>query len=183
MATKASHLRLLNNSFRPLEEIRVLRSYMRQRENLVAAAGSAIQHMQKALTEMNIQLANVISDISGTTGMEILRAIVKGERDPEKLALHKHSRIQASRAEIARSLEGTWRRELLFVLEQSLELYDTYLAKITACDRRIEEHLQAMEPKVEAHSRYRRHGGCVGRGNTSRASICADNCIASPEWI
>ena len=140
---------LLNNSFRPAEEIRVLRSYMRQRENLVTAAGTAIQHMQKALTEMNIQLANVISDISGTTGMKILRDIVKGERDPEKLALHKHGRIQASRAEIARSLEGTWRPELLFVLEQSLELYDMYLEKIKECDRRIDEHLKGMEAKVD----------------------------------
>jgi transposase len=140
---------LLNNSFRPAEEIRVLRSYMRQRENLVAAAGTAIQHMQKALTEMNIQLANVISDISGITGMKILRDIVQGERDPQKLAMHKHSRIQASRAEIARSLEGTWRPELLFVLEQSLELYDTYLEKIAECDRRIDEHLKTMEAKAE----------------------------------
>jgi hypothetical protein len=140
---------LLNNSFRPAEEIRVLRSYMRQRENLVTAAGTAIQHMQKTLTEMNIQLANVISDISGTTGMKILRDIVKGERDPEKLAMHKHGRIQASRAEIARSLEGTWRPELLFVLEQSLELYDTYLEKIKECDRRIDEHLKTMAAKVD----------------------------------
>jgi transposase len=140
---------LLNNSFRPAEEIRVLRSYMRQRENLVTAAGTAIQHMQKALTEMNIQLANVISDISGTTGMKILRDIVKGERDPQKLAMHKHGRIRASRAEIADSLEGTWRPELLFVLEQSLELYDTYLQKITECDRRIDEHLTTMEAKVD----------------------------------
>jgi transposase len=140
---------LLNNSFRPVEEVRVLRSYMRQRENLVTAAGTAIQHMQKALTEMNIQLANVISDISGTTGMKILRDIVKGERDPQKLAMHKHGRIRASRAEIARSLEGTWRPELLLVLEQSLELYDTYLEKIKECDRRIDEHLKTMEAKVD----------------------------------
>ena len=141
---------LLNNSFRPAEEIRVLRSYMRQRENLVTAAGTAIQHMQRALTEMNIQLANVISDISGTTGMRILRDIVKGERDPDKLAMHKHERIQASRAEIARSLEGTWRPELLFVLEQNLDLYDTYLKKIMECDQRIDEHLKAMDAKVGA---------------------------------
>jgi len=139
---------LLNNSFRPAEEIRVLRSYMRQRENLVTAAGTAIQHMQKMLTEMNIQLANVISEITGTTGMKILRDIVKGERDPQKLAMHKHGRIQATRAEIARSLEGTWRPELLFVLEQSLELYGTYLEKITECDRRIDEHLKTMKAKV-----------------------------------
>lgn len=141
---------LLNNSFRPAGEVRVLRSYMRQRENLVTAAGTAIQHMQKALTEMNIQLANVISDIGGTTGMKILRDIVKGERDPQKLAMHKHSRIQASRAEIARSLEGTWRPELLFVLEQSLDLYDTYLEKITECDRRIDEHFRTMDGKVDS---------------------------------
>lgn len=141
---------LLNNSFRPADEIRVLRSYLRQRENLVTAAGTAIQHMQKALTEMNIQLANVISDISGTTGMKILRDIVRGERDPQKLAMHKHGRIQASREEIARSLEGTWRPELLFVLAQSLELYDTYLEKIRACDLRIDTHLKAMEAKVDA---------------------------------
>ena len=141
---------LLNNSFRPAEEIRVLRSYMRQRENLVTGAGTAIQHMQKALTEMNIQLANVISDISGPTRMKILRDVVQGERDPQKLAMHKHGRIRASQAEIARSLEGTWRPELLFVLEQSLELYDTYLEKIKECDRRIDEHLKTMEAKVDS---------------------------------
>src|ERR1700693_6486371 len=112
---------LLNNSFRPTEEIRTLRGYLRQRENLVAAAATCIQHMQKALTEMNIQLANVISDISGTTGMAILRDIVRGERDPEKLARHKHARIRASHQEIARSLEGTWREGLLFVVAESLE--------------------------------------------------------------
>jgi transposase len=127
---------LLNNSFRPPEEIRTLRGYLRQRENLVAAAATCIQHMQKALTEMNIQLANVISDISGTTGLAILCDIVRGERDPYKLAMHKHSRIRASRQEIARSLEGTWRQELLFVLEQSLDLYQTYQQKIQTCDER-----------------------------------------------
>ena len=121
---------LLNKAFRPAEEIRVLRSYLRQRENLVVAAAMCVQHMQKALTEMNIQLANVISDISGTTGMAILRDIVRGERDPEKLARHKHARIRASHQEIARSLEGTWREELLFVVGQSLDLYDTYQEKI-----------------------------------------------------
>jgi transposase len=140
---------LLNNSFRPAEEIRVLRGYLRQRENLVAAAATCIQHMQKALTEMNIQLANVISDISGTTGMAILRDIVKGERDPEKLAMHKHSRIRASRHEIAQSLEGTWRQELLFVLEQSLDLYQTYQNKIHSCDQRIDEQLRNMEAKID----------------------------------
>jgi hypothetical protein len=111
---------LLNNSFQPAEEIWVLRTYMRQREKLVAGASTCIQHIQKALTEMNIQLANVISDISGMTGMAILRAIVSGERNPQALARLKGERIHATREEIAQSLEGTWRPELLFVLEQSL---------------------------------------------------------------
>ncbi len=87
---------------------------------------------------MNIQLANVISDISGMTGMAILRAIVSGERNPQALARLKNERIQASREEIAQSLEGNWRPELLFVLEQSLALYDSYQMKIGECDLRIE---------------------------------------------
>lgn len=140
---------LLNDSFRPAEEIRVLRSYLRQRENLVASAATCIQHMQKALTEMNIQLSNVISDISGMTGMAILRDIVKGERDPETLAMHKNSRIRATRQEIARSLEGTWRPELLFVLEQSLDLYQIYQKKIQSCDQRIDQQLRNMEARVD----------------------------------
>jgi transposase len=102
---------LLNNSFRPTEEIRVLRSYMRQRERLVTAAGTAIQQMQQALTEMNVQLANVISDIGGKTGLAILRALINGERDPQVLSKFRHVQIHASHQEIARSLEGNWRNE------------------------------------------------------------------------
>ena len=141
---------LLNNSFQPAEEIWVLRTYMRQREKLVAGASTCIQHIQKALTEMNIQLANVISDISGMTGMAILRAIVSGERNPQALARLKGERIHATREEIAQSLEGTWRQELLFVLEQSLALYDTYQHKIAECNLRIEAHLQSMQAKTTA---------------------------------
>ena len=140
---------LLNNSFRPPEEIQVLRTYLRQRENLVAAGSPCIQHLQKTLTQMNVQLANVISDMSGVTGMAILRAIVAGERDTERLAAYKHNRVRASREEIARSLEGNWREELLFVLEQSLQLYDLYVEKIAACDQQIERHLKTMTSKWE----------------------------------
>jgi transposase len=143
---------LLNNSFLPNEETRVLRTYLRQRENLVAAAGTCIQHIQKALTEMNVQLTNVLSDLSGATGMAILRALVRGERDPQRLAELKNERVQASREEIARSLEGNWREELLFVVEQSLALYDTYHEKIAACDQRIEAHLKTMDPKVDVEA-------------------------------
>ncbi|MGP0072531.1 MAG: IS110 family transposase [Bryobacteraceae bacterium] len=140
---------LLNNSFRPTEEIQILRTYLRQRENLVAAGSTCIQHMQKTLTQMNVQLANVISDISGVTGMAILRAIVAGERDPDRLSTLKHGRVRASRGEIARSLEGNCREELLFVLEQSLELYDLYVLKIAVCDQRIERHLKMMKSKPD----------------------------------
>ena len=138
---------LLNNSFRPTDEIRVLRSYMRQRERLVTAAGTAIQQMQQALTEMNVQLANVISDISGKTGLAILRAVVNGERDPQVLSQFRHESIHASRQEIARSLEGNWRNELLFALEQNLALYDIYQLKMAECDERIARQLKTMEPK------------------------------------
>lgn len=142
---------LLNNSFRPAEEIRVLRSYMRQRDNLVAAASVCLQHLQKALTEMNLQLAKVISDISGTTGMAILRAIVQGERDPYRLADLKHSLIRASREEIAHSLQGNWREELLFALRQNLDLYDVYQEKVRECDQPIKAHLKTMVAKVAEH--------------------------------
>ncbi|MDE3181308.1 MAG: IS110 family transposase, partial [Acidobacteriota bacterium] len=140
---------LLNNSFRPPEEIRVLRCYLRQRENLVQQAGVCIQQMQKVLTEMNVQLANVISDLSGMTGMAILQAILDGERDPDRLAALADPRIQARPKEIAQSLEGHWREELLFVLRQIHALYFTHLRSIRECDQRIEAHLKTLEGKVD----------------------------------
>jgi hypothetical protein len=96
--------------------------------------------MQKAWTEMNVQLANGISDLTGVTGMAILRAWVEGERNLQKLAQLKHQQIHASGAEIVQSLEGNWREELILVLRQSLDLYDFHLAKIEECDRQIETH-------------------------------------------
>jgi transposase len=107
----------LNNSFQPRSKIRILRTYWRQRLQHVTGAATCVQRMQRALTQMNIQLANVISDLSGVTGQLIVRAIVGGERDPWKLAELSHPRIQASREEIAKSLEGNWRQELIFVLQ------------------------------------------------------------------
>lgn len=140
---------LLNNSFRPAEQIRVLRCYMRQRENLVASASRCVQQLQKTLTEMNVQLANVISDLSGTTGLAILRAMVQGERDPYRLADLKHSLIRASREEIAQSLRGNWRPELLFVLAQNLDLYDLYHGKVRECDQQIAAHFHTLDAKVD----------------------------------
>jgi transposase len=143
---------LLNDSFRPPEEICVLRAYWRQRSEHVAAASACIQRMQKILTEMNVQLANVITDISGVTGMAIIRAILKGQRDRYKLADLADVRIQASREEIARSLEGNWRKELLFILQQELNLYQMYQQQIAECDAALAAHLQTLEDKTEPGS-------------------------------
>jgi transposase len=129
---------LLRNSFRPPEQIRALRSVWRLRDRHVKDAAEEIQHMQKALTQMNVQLANTISDVSGITGQAIIRAILGGERDPYKLADLKDYRIQASREEIARSLEGTWREEDLFELQQVVERYDFCQGQIQECDQRLQ---------------------------------------------
>ena len=163
---------LLKNSYRPGSEICVLRTYWRQRDNLVKSASTCIQHMQKALTEMNVQLANVISDISGVTGLSIIRAILHGERDPDKLAQLKNYRIQASRNRIARSLHGDWREELLFVLGQSLQMYETYQSKIADCDRAIQAHLQTFDDKIDtrAHPGPRRKAS-KPRGNAPQFDL------------
>jgi transposase len=139
---------LLNNSFQPPSKIRTLRTYWRQRLQHVTGAATCVQRMQKALTQMNIQLANVISDLSGVTGQLIMRAIISGERDSWRLAELSHPRIQASRAEIAKSLEGTWRSELVFVLQQELEMYDTYQRRIAECDQQLQKHLAAFADTV-----------------------------------
>ena len=139
---------LLNNSFQPTAEIRVARTYWRQRAEHVRGASRCIQRMQKILTQMNVQLANVISDLSGLTGQTIVRAILAGERDPKKLAELSHRQIRASREEIAKSLEGNWRAELLFVLKQEVEMYDTYQQRIAECDRELEAHLKSFADKA-----------------------------------
>ena len=135
---------LLRNSFRPPEEIRSLRSLWRLRDRHVREMGEEIQHMQKALTQMNVQLANTISDISGVTGQAIIRAILAGERDPYQLAALKDYRIQASREEMARSLEGTWREDLLFELKQVVARYDFCQRQIAECDERLQSLLAAL---------------------------------------
>jgi hypothetical protein len=135
---------LLRNSFHPTADIRVTRTYWRQRADHVRAISSGIQRMQKALTQMNIQLANVISDLSGWTGMRIVRAILAGERDPQALAALSHPGIHATRETIAKSLEGTWQPDLLFVLQQEVALYDAYQLRIAECDQALEDHLKTF---------------------------------------
>ena len=136
---------LLNNSFQPPSDIRVLRTYWRQRAEHAVGMATSIQRMQKALTQMNIQLANVISDLSGRTGQAIVRAILAGERDAKKLAKLTDCRIRATRDEVAKSLEGNWRPELLFVLQQQVEMYDIYQRRIAECDQKLQQHLSTFE--------------------------------------
>ena len=136
---------LLSGAFRPNEEICVLRAYMRQRNMLIKQASIHIHHMQKALSQMNVQLHHVISDITGETGMRIIRAIVEGERDPAILASYRDRRCKNSLEIIEKSLTGNYRDEHIFSLTQALELYDTYKDKLIACDNKIEMQLTTFE--------------------------------------
>lgn len=140
---------LLRNSFRPTSEIRALRTYWRQRSEQVQTAGECVQRMQKSLTQMNLQLANVISDIMGVTGQKILRAILAGERNADKLAEMRHERIQANREEIAASLTGNWRPELLFALQQEIDRYDFCQRQMAECDRKIKQHLGTLPARAK----------------------------------
>lgn len=135
---------LLRASFRPKGEIVELRAYLRQRERLLEYAASHIQHMQKALTEMNLQLHHVVADITGATGLRIIRAILAGERDPAVLALLRDTRCHATVETITKALTGHYRAEHLFALEQALALYDAYQDKASACDVRIEAVLKQL---------------------------------------
>ena len=143
---------LLNNSFQPTDEMRIARSLWRQRGNLVADASSAIQRIQKVLTEMNVQLSNVLTDISGVSGMQIIQAILDGERDPWTLAGLAQPGVKAASEDIAKSLEGNWRPELLFVLRQQVELHRTYPEKISDCDLELRHHLESFASKVDLQS-------------------------------
>ena len=135
---------LLSGAFRPADDICALRAVSRQRDMLLASQARHVQHMQKALTQMNVQLANVISDVVGETGQKILRAIIAGERDGAKLAKMKNARIRASEEEIAKSLQGNWREEHLFALKQAMALYDAYGVQLAECDSLLEKMLLAL---------------------------------------
>jgi transposase len=143
---------LLNASFRPSDDIRILRTLVRQRTGLIEDRAMSIQHMHKALQQMNLQLGLVVSDITGTTGLAILRAIIAGERSPQKLALHRDRRCNSTEETIAKALVGNYRGELVFVLKQSLALYDFYTQQIAACDSEIERQLAAIPPVVDPNN-------------------------------
>lgn len=141
---------LLRASFRPPEEIAALRALVRHRDTLIHYRAAHIQHMQKALQLMNVKLTHVISDITGVTGMTIIRAIVAGQRDPQVLAQYRDPACKRSQVEIAKALQGHYKAEHVFVLRQALELYDFYDQQIQACDHEIESRYQASEPRDRA---------------------------------
>jgi transposase len=136
---------LLRASFRPQAEIAGLRAYLRQRERLLDYAAAHIQHMQKALMQMNLQLHHILTDITGVTGLSIIRAIVAGERDPTVLASHRDRRCHASVEMVCQALAGNYRAEHIFALTQALELYDVYQTKVLACDKQIEAILKRLK--------------------------------------
>lgn len=167
---------LLAGAFRPKDEICVLRALSRQREMLLKYQSQHIQHMQKALLQMNIQLANVITDLAGETGQRIIRAIVAGERDPATLARLRHARIRASETEIVKSLEGNWREEHLFALKQALALYDAYRSAATECDAelaRVLDRLACYDAPIEpARKRGRPRNAATFDLRTALFRVC-----------
>ena len=149
---------LLRGAFRPADQVCVLRSLSRQRTMLLRSQGRFVQHMQKPLTQMNIQLANVISDVAGETGQKILRAIVAGERDGMALARLKNSRIHASEDEIAKSLQGSWRAEHLFALKQALDAFDFCGTQLAECDAQVQAQLQALHVREDEPAKGKKRG-------------------------
>lgn len=149
---------LLQGSFRPAQDICALRSFMRHRENLVESCGREVQHMQKALQQMNVHLHHAVSDLTGATGLRILDAIVAGERDPKRLIELRDDQLckKTTKEELKKALEGDWRDEHLFSLRQALETYRHLLKQILECDTQIEQTLAKIvipeykEPEIPA---------------------------------
>jgi transposase len=154
---------LLTASFRPAAQVVVLRSYLRQRQMLIRYAGQHVQHMQKALEEMNVKLPEVVSDVTGATGMAIIRAILHGQRDPLELAKLRDERCKRTQAEIARALYGNWRDEHLFALKQAVALYDFYRQQLRDCDLQLQAHLETFADRRQGRPRPRRQRRCRER--------------------
>jgi transposase len=166
-------LGLLRGSFRPADAIVALRGYLRHRTTLLESTGALVQRMQKALLQMNLQLPVVVSDITGQTGLRIIRDIVAGQHDPAQLAQHRDYRCRASTAEIIAALTGHYRAEHLFVLQQNLELFDYHQQQLTACDRAIEQQLTALAAVAPAPATPLPAGRPrqAGRGNEPRFDL------------
>jgi transposase len=147
---KRHTLGLLHASFRPDAEMCVLRTLLRHRAMLIEHRAPHILHLQKTLKLMTMQLSEVLTDITGVSGQAILRASVAGERDPVKLTQLRNPACKSSADKIAKALSGTWRDELLFMLQQALALFDYYTQKIAECDAQIERQFAAMKPRFES---------------------------------
>ena len=143
-------LGLLSASFRPDAEICALRTVLRHRAQLIQHRSPHILQMQKALQQMNLQLHHVLSDITGLTGQQILRAIVAGERDPKVLAAFRQPGCKADEATMVKALTGNWADEHLFVLKQALELFDFFTAQLAACDAQVEHRFSTVKPRWDA---------------------------------
>src|SRR3954453_14878677 len=143
---------LLKASFRPAQEVCAIRSVLRHRDNLVGLASQHVLHMQKALDQMNLQLHHVISDITGTTGLAIIDAVLAGERDAERLAALRDPRIRTAKETIAKALIGDYRPEHLFTLQQSVSLFRVYQSQIRACEAEIERLISRLMTKTDATS-------------------------------
>jgi len=156
---------LLRGSYRPPQEICAVRSLFRHRDNLIKMSASHVQHMQKALTQMNLHLHHVISNVVGVTGLAIIDAILAGERNPKKLAALKDCRIKADKSTIAKALVGDYRSEHLFTLRQALQAYRHYRDMIFECDCQVEEYLRDFESRIDPE-----HNPLPQRRATSKAA-------------
>ena len=139
---------MLRGSFRPPDDLLPLRAYWRQRQTLIRLAATHVQHMQKALEQMNVKLTEVLSDITGVTGMLIIAAILAGQRDPRALARLRQPQCAKSAAEIAGALEGTWREEHLFELKQAYDLFQCYQQRVSECDQQIAAAVHALPDRA-----------------------------------
>ena len=161
---------LLRGAFRPADEVCALRAVWRHRDMLLSYQARHVQHLQKALTQMNVQLHHVITDIMGVTGQAIVRAIVAGERDTSVLAAMRDRRIKAPEADIAASLQGNWRDEHLFACKQALALIDAYASQIAQCDAELARRLGALK----MHELPDDGLGAPKRGTPARNSVHFD---------
>ena len=134
----------------------MLRSYLRQRQMLIRYGSQHVQHMQKALEQMNVKLAEVVSDVSGVTGMAIIRAILRGERNPLELAKLRNDHCKRTEAQIARALYGNWRAEHLFALQQAVTLYDCYRQQLQVCDDQLHAYLGTFADQSQGRPRPQR---------------------------
>ena len=179
---------LLRAAFRPEDQVCVVRTILRHRQELVAMAAEHVQHMHKSLTQMNLQIQHVISDITGATGLAILDAILSGEREPAVLAKLRDPRVKAAQKTIEKSLLGNWRPEHLFTLGQSLQAYRFYLVQIASAEQQIESLLGQFTPRVDpeqkplpadgkknrsAHKRRRKTGPTVSTFGPKATSCSA----------